>query len=508
MADHQPAPGDVIAGKYVIERQLGGGGMGQVVAARHEQLNRRVAIKFLHAQLLDDRQVVERFLREARAAVALRNEHVVSVIDVGTLEDGAPYMVMEYLEGLDLEQILDRDGPLPVDLAIEYVLQACVALAEAHGVGFVHRDIKPSNLFLATAVDGDPLIKVLDFGIAKAMFDDAAKHLTDTGTALGTPLFMSPEQVRDTKDVDHRTDIWSLGAVLYQLLTGVPAFDAETLPALCARIVTEEPKPLRDYVPDAPAALEAVVARCLEKDREARYSSIAAMTADLGPLAPPRARRLADRVTRVFAQTKALGSLPPVANDPETSEESEASESQGLDSTTSPDLARAATVQSAQPLDQTGKAWQSDSRHERRRRSRVLGGLAVVALGGLGVGLWLGGGSGGAPAQTAPAAPRTTATELTPSARSDGAPTAAPDASESAPTPSSPPASPSASAIPDGVERLGVSAPVAEPAPAPPAPASLPSPSPPSPPSQPLPAPVATPPAPPPGGFDLLDERK
>ncbi len=185
------APGTLLAGKYRVDRVLGQGGMGVVVAATHVYLGQRVALKFLLPQFLDNQTTVERFLREARASAALRGEHVCRVSDVGTLETGSPYIVMELLDGSDLATILTSHGPVPVELASHYVLQACVGLAEAHGLGIVHRDLKPANLFVTRRPDGTPLVKVLDFGIAKAQHDGSF-DLTQTATVMGSPGYMSP----------------------------------------------------------------------------------------------------------------------------------------------------------------------------------------------------------------------------------------------------------------------------------------------------------------------------
>jgi serine/threonine-protein kinase len=291
--------GEIIAGKYRIQHVLGEGGMGCVVSARHLLLNQDVAIKFLLPAAARDPQYVERFFREARAAAAMKSEHVVRVIDVGTLDGGMPYMVMEHLAGIDLAARVQQRGPLPVEEAINYTLQACEALAEAHAVGLVHRDIKPSNLFLTRRTDGSPLVKLLDFGIAKAVSAvDGA--LTATGAVMGSPNYMSPEQIRSAKTVDARSDIWSLGATLHELLTGMPPFVADTFWALCAAIVTDPPVRLGTLRPDAASGLQAVILRCLEKDPARRFPSVAALAHELAPFAPPQARLSVDRVSKIL----------------------------------------------------------------------------------------------------------------------------------------------------------------------------------------------------------------
>src|SRR5215467_5505105 len=263
-------PGDVLAGKYRVDRVVGVGGMGVVVAAQHIELDEPVAIKLLAPHVAPEGELVQRFIREARAAKKIRNPHVVQIIDVARLEDGAPYIVMEYLEGHDLAELVSRGGPLPVEHAVLYVMQACEAIAAAHALSIVHRDLKPANLFLTATAEGAPCIKVLDFGIAKlgdpvsrAEADDTAPFgaqsadpeipisvrppggLTSTATIMGTPCYMSPEQLRSTRDVDGRTDIWSLGAILYALLAGAPPYEGESNIDVSAKIIRDPVPPVR-----------------------------------------------------------------------------------------------------------------------------------------------------------------------------------------------------------------------------------------------------------------------
>jgi serine/threonine protein kinase len=220
------APGIVVLGRYRVDSVLGTGGMGVVVRATHIYMAQPVAIKFLKADMVSDAGIVQRFLREAHATVRLRGEHVARVIDVGMMENGTPFMVMEYLEGSDLNQILRHHGAQPPSLVCDMLLQACEGIAEAHAVGIVHRDLKPSNFFVIRKLDGSPLLKILDFGISKAPagFDS---ELTKTQAVVGTPAYMAPEQMMSPRGVDQRTDIWSMGIVMYQLLTGRLPFQSE-----------------------------------------------------------------------------------------------------------------------------------------------------------------------------------------------------------------------------------------------------------------------------------------
>ena len=306
--------GEVLAGKYRVERILGAGGMGVVVAATHVDLHELRAIKFLLLDASGKPAMVERFLREARASVRLKSEHVARVHDTGRLESGAPYMVMEYLAGLDLRALLDRSGPPPVVDAVTYVLQAIEGVAEAHAAGIVHRDLKPANLFLTTGADGSPCVKVLDFGISKLTGPAGVEGLamTKTTAALGTPYYMSPEQMKSSRDVDTRTDIWAFGVILFEMLTGAVPFQGESITELCARVLQEQPPPPSAYRAGLPPALDAIVLRCLEKDAMRRYANVAELAAALLPFGSEEALRSVQRSARMLrvAPPAGRGSFP------------------------------------------------------------------------------------------------------------------------------------------------------------------------------------------------------
>ena len=279
MTNHGVVPiGAVLAGRYRVEHVLGQGGMGVVVKAMHLQLHQPVAMKFLLPEVLGNHQIVQRFLREAQAAVRLKSEHVARVIDVGSLESGAPYMVLEYLEGSDLSNV--PRSQLSIGGIIDLVLQACEALAEAHSLGIVHRDIKPANFFITRGADGVPLLKVLDFGISKTPV--TGTNLTATQSVMGTPAYMSPEQMRSSRDVDHRSDIWALGVVLYELLNGAPPFGGDTFSSMVIKVVTESIPPLTVQLP---GDLAAIVYRCLEKDPARRFQNVAELAQAIAPYA-------------------------------------------------------------------------------------------------------------------------------------------------------------------------------------------------------------------------------
>jgi serine/threonine-protein kinase len=345
--------GDVLVGKFRVKRVLGRGGMGVVVAAHHLQLDKPVALKLLLPAASEDPQAVNWFLREARAAARIQSDHIVQVSDVGTLDSGTPYMVMELLEGMDLAQILRAAGPLSISTAVDHLLQTCEGVAEAHRLGIVHRDLKPSNLFLTQRSDGSPLIKVLDFGISKATGSLASGSavLTATAAFIGSPMYMSPEQVRSAKDVDARTDIWSLGVVLHELLTGAPVFKADSASAVMAMIAADPPVPVRRVRPDVPTEIEKVLLRALQKDRTQRWANVGELAAALAPFGSARGKASAEQAQKI------LQLAPPET--PRTE----------------------ATQLSSEPPPSTGSSWGHTAHRSQPRRTRtvVIAATAAVA---------------------------------------------------------------------------------------------------------------------------------
>jgi eukaryotic-like serine/threonine-protein kinase len=296
-------PGQLIGGRYLIGSIIGEGGMGVVCSATHVGLGTQVAVKLIRSDQQSDSASVERFLNEARTAASLKGEHIARVYDVGQLESGEPYLVMEQLEGVGLDSFIAERGPLSQGEAIDIVLQACEGLAEAHAVALVHRDIKPANLFLARRPDGELTLKILDFGISKRLVDSALKGLTEPGRSLGSPSYMSPEQMLDASLVDQRADVWSLGILLFELLTKQCPFGGASVPQVCAAVLTALAPVPSEQRSDIDAGLDAVVLRCLAKDPNDRYSSVAALAEALKPFVvqPVRSSGLA------FAETRAFG---------------------------------------------------------------------------------------------------------------------------------------------------------------------------------------------------------
>ena len=298
------SPGEILLDKYRVEDVIGVGGMGRVVRASHMYLQTPVAIKLLLPQMAEIPSTVARFLREAQATVKLRSEHIARVIDVGMLGDGTPVIVMEFLDGFDLNQILRHHGPQLVQPVVDLMLQACEGLAEAHSINIIHRDIKPSNFFITRRPDGSNLLKILDFGISSA--GGFESELTGTQTVVGTPTYMAPEQMRTARSTDSRSDIWSMGVVMYQMLAGRPPFEAESYAELVLKVNGDPPTPLHINHIQLPAGLEQIVMRCLEKDPRNRFQTVGELARMIAPYAsdPMNAAQSAGRASRILARDR------------------------------------------------------------------------------------------------------------------------------------------------------------------------------------------------------------
>jgi len=282
--------GQTIDERYRVEALLGEGGMGLVYRVTHIRLNKPLAIKVLRRENTRDEEVLARFRREAESASAIGNQHIVDISDFGVLEDGSTYFVMECLDGVDLIEAMDLAQRMPEERALHIAVQICEALGAAHDAGIVHRDLKPENVFLTTR-DGTPdFVKILDFGIAKVA--NGPTRLTRKGEVLGTPHYMSPEQC-EGEDIDQRTDIYALGVLLYEMLTGHVPHDADTVMGILTKHLYEDPMPPTIRVPQVSKDLERVVMRCLDKNPERRYPTMRELGLDLsrirsglGPLGP------------------------------------------------------------------------------------------------------------------------------------------------------------------------------------------------------------------------------
>lgn len=305
------APGQVIGERYLAGEVLGGGGMGVVVAGTHMLLGTPVAIKLINSDLKDNAEAVQRFVQEARAAASLKGEHIARVFDVGLLPSGEPYLVMEQLEGVGLDDYLHDRGPLAQAEAVDIVLQACEGLAEAHAAKLVHRDIKPANLFLSRRSDGQFSLKILDFGIAKQRIDDDTPALTNPGKSLGSPWYMSPEQMLTPASVDERADVWSLGVLLFELLTSKRPFDGESVPQVCANVLTAPPPRLSALRADLATELDQVVLHCLEKEPNQRFSSVDELAQALIPFASAPTRSAGIALDEAAATSLVRQATPP-----------------------------------------------------------------------------------------------------------------------------------------------------------------------------------------------------
>jgi serine/threonine-protein kinase len=395
-AERSPVqPGEILAGKYRIERVLGAGGMGVVVAATHLELLETRAIKFMLPEALTNADAVERFVREARAASLLKSEHVARVFDVGRLETGAPYMVMEHLEGTDLDVVIRGRGQLPIGEGVLYILQAAEALAEAHGRGIIHRDLKPSNLFISARANGSPCVKVLDFGISKIIgVPGADVDLTKEHTVLGSPHYMSPEQMRSSRDVDGRSDIWSLGVILYMVLTAQRPFRGHHVGEIIARVMADRPALPSRHRREIPPELDAVIMRCLERTPSARFADVGELANALLPFAPEGSARLVEGIARIvispgrtaaslsavqLSESQRLAAATPnrrVMREPEPEPEPELDQ---LTAVATPAAMRVVPPESVAPASVTGAWGGTGSRPAVPRASRLpLGGAFVV----------------------------------------------------------------------------------------------------------------------------------
>ncbi|MBW2527766.1 MAG: serine/threonine protein kinase, partial [Deltaproteobacteria bacterium] len=312
--DELPRPGDLIDGKYRVDEIIGKGGMGVVVAARHEVMDQEVAIKLLRDQEIAWESVT-RFMREARASGKLRSAHVARVYDCGTLDSGAPYLVMERLVGHDLKVERSQRGVLPCGEAVDLLLQAMIGLAEAHAQGIIHRDLKPSNLFLADKPGGGSVVKVLDFGVAKlTAVERAQDDLTATAALLGSPRYMSPEQAARPREVDERSDVWSLAVILYELLTGVVPFDGDTLGEIIGKLLVEPVPPVHTIRSEVPPELSDVIDGCLQRDLAARPASLVELAHLLEPFASASGGDAVRQIETLLSD--GIAPPPPPSRDP------------------------------------------------------------------------------------------------------------------------------------------------------------------------------------------------
>jgi serine/threonine-protein kinase len=420
MGDRYPQPGTVLLGKYCVEALIGEGGMGAVLKARHLDLEESIAIKVLLPEHMDRTDIVARFLREAKASVKLKGEHVARVLDVGRLDDvfyNSPYIVMEFLDGADLNAIIKHHGAQDPAIAADLMLQACEAISEAHALGIIHRDIKASNFFVTQPEGQAPHLKVLDFGIATA--PQGTSDLTNTQSVIGTPAYMAPEQMRASRTADARSDIWSLGVVLYELLEGARPFRSQVYSDLCLQVGMDPPV---EMVQPIPETLKAVVMRCLEKPVERRYQSVAELAFDLMPFASDPvlarasveqcARMLGRRTTRVFDAARAPDDVtPPPMTPPRTTR-------QGRDTVSDDDSETRVgrSTNSLTPVPDPGRKTPTSingSNGEvaarpvlktRKRTALVVGAFVATAALGAGIVVVIGPGRGDAQPTVAPAA--------------------------------------------------------------------------------------------------------
>jgi serine/threonine protein kinase/TPR repeat protein len=359
--------GDIILGKYEVTGVLGQGGMGIVLAAMHRELGEPVALKFLRPSLRSDPEASTRFIQEARAGKRIKDRHVATVYDVDTV-DGVPFMVMEHLTGDDLSTVIRKRGQLPIAESADLLLQACEAIDEAHALGIVHRDLKPANLFVTTHVNGTPLVKVLDFGISKSTAT-SDMSVTASTTVMGTPLYMSPEQFTSARSVDPRSDIWSLGVILYELLTGTPPFPGATRSEVCTAVLKGAyTRPTRRR-PEVPPSLEQLISLALVRDREKRLPSVAAFAARLMPFGTEAGRLSHDRIQRLASRAPVPSERPVEPDGFKTSPPKAA----GTEETSAGHVTAAPAESAVPPRDKT------EPRPSRWPRFAVLGVVAAAA---------------------------------------------------------------------------------------------------------------------------------
>jgi len=396
--------GLTLADKYHLTGLLGQGGMGAVYRGEHVVIGKKVAVKFLHADLAGNAEVVKRFYREAQAAAAIGHDGIIDVLDVGISPNGEPYLVMEFLEGESLGDMLARTGPLDLAAALGIVEPALRALAAAHSKGIVHRDLKPDNIFIVRQPSGPPKIKLIDFGISKFAEGGGAEKLTQTGSVMGTPSYMAPEQARGASSLDHRADLYSMGVILYEMLTGKLPFSGSNFTEIIINILTVEPLPPVQAHPGFPAEATALVLRALAKDPAARPTDAEAMIAEMAVLTAYGGRQ--ERLTRIAADARKItfagGSLGDKASSP-----------------SGPDVAKNLLSQVARA--RTPAGWSgTDALPKGRNRAliAVVVVAAVITLGGAGAAVVIWGGAGGGAAQPAAAVPATAPTPAAPTSAS------------------------------------------------------------------------------------------
>lgn len=404
------ADGKLIDGRYAIRSRIGAGGSGTVYLADHIHLGKKVAIKAMHKDLLTDALALERFRREATMVGELTNPHIVQVLDYGRLEDGRVYLAMEYLEGESLQAMLARLGRVSVDQTLDVLLQACEALGEAHSLGYVHRDLRPKNLFLARRATESNFLKVLDFGLAKAVDLTQTAANTTLGLTFGDPRYMSPEQAKGLA-VDQRSDLYQLGCVAYEMLTGAPPFHGAGVFEVLAKHATAAPSPLAVHRPDVPAALEAIILRLLAKAPADRFATALQLADALRAIAPAASARLAaSRMVSAApaaltapeapaappAQAAVVIATPPAAPSTKALGTSQAWYNAGEVLATNPGASASAN------LDELSSSLSIHIEAQRRRQRRILlVSLIASAAIAAGIVLWFVGRSSPAPQQRA-----------------------------------------------------------------------------------------------------------